>query len=197
MDQVLPTSLLFTGHMIDLPDRAEPRFPASPKLEEAARASIGKAIEACAPIADSAPSLESSPVVGFASCARGGDILFHEECRCRQINTVIVLPFQPSEFVRSSVEGIPDGDWEARFWSLWNATDPQNQHVLGLPASDEAYRICNTRLLELARRHGRVHLIALWDGKGGDGPGGTADLIAKVRSEYDEPTIISLEKLQP
>ena len=36
-------SLLFTGHMIDLPDRPEPRFPAS--LEPAARERIGAAIE--------------------------------------------------------------------------------------------------------------------------------------------------------
>jgi len=35
----------------------------------------------------------------------------------------------------------------------------------------------------MARRHGRVHLIALWDGKGGDGPGGTADLVSRLSAE--------------
>jgi hypothetical protein len=43
-------SLLFTGHMIDLPGRAEPRFP--PSLEGAARIRIAKAIEPYAPRPD-------------------------------------------------------------------------------------------------------------------------------------------------
>jgi hypothetical protein len=38
----MPVSLLFTGHMIDEPDRAEPRFPAS--FEMAVQRRIAKAI---------------------------------------------------------------------------------------------------------------------------------------------------------
>jgi hypothetical protein len=56
--------------------------------------------------------------------------------------------------------------------------------------SDDAYGACNTRLLELARNNGNVHLVALWDGKGGDGPGGTADLVARVQAT-DTPDIFS------
>jgi hypothetical protein len=63
------------------------------------------------------------------------------------------------------------------------------------PVGISAYAICNTRLLEMARRHGRVHLVALWDGRGGDGPGGTGDLVAKARME-DEPDIFSPRDLQ-
>lgn len=187
-------SLLFTGHMIDLPKREKQRFPAS--LEPAARARIGKAVEPFAP-ADGTDGTrgEFVSVVGFASGARGGDILFHEECRNRGIGTVVVLPFEPSEFVKHSVEGIPGSDWEQRFWKLWDSTDTDHRHVLGLPAGEEAFAICNTRLLELAHQHGRVHLIALWDGKGGDGPGGTADLVEKTKAE-DQPDIFSPEDLQ-
>ncbi len=169
-------SLLFTGHMIDLPDRPEPRFPAS--LEPAARERIGAAIErAVSELPD------RSVVLGFASGARGGDILFHEECRTRKIDTVIVLPFEPDQFVIRSVEGVPEGEWRKRFWDLWNATPTWHRHVLGLSQTDEAYAICNTELLEMAGRHGPVHLIALWDGKGADGPGGTADLVSRLRTE--------------
>jgi hypothetical protein len=187
-------SLLFTGHMIDLPERASPRFPAS--LEPAARARIGKAIEPFARAGGPDATLGASvSVVGFASGARGGDTLFHEECRNRGIGTVMVLPFEPSEFVKHSVEGIPGSDWTKRFWKLWDTTDTDHRHILGLPVSEGAYGICNARLLEFAHRHGRIHLIALWDGKGGDGPGGTADLIEKAKSE-DEPDIFSPEDLQ-
>lgn len=169
-------SLLFTGHMIDMPGRPEPRFP--PSLEERARARIGAAVDR------SVPDLpERSAVLGFASGARGGDILFHEECRRRGIGTVMVLPFETAEFVRRSVEGALGGEWPRRFWDLWHATPAQRRRVLGLAPTDEAYSLCNTELFEMARRHGRVHLIALWDGKGGDGPGGTADLVSRLRAE--------------
>jgi hypothetical protein len=177
----MAVSLLFTGHMIDLPDRPEPRFPAS--VEEAARVRIGEAIDRGVP--------KLSEALGFASGARGGDILFHEECRGRGIGTVIVLPFEPDEFVRTSVEGTAlEGDWPRRFWDLWNATPVDRNRVLGPAPGDEAYAKCNTELLKMARQHGRVHLIALWDGKGGDGPGGTADLVSRLREE-DKPDIIA------
>src|SRR5512147_1654469 len=96
-------ALVFTGHMTDLPDRKAARFPSS--LEGTARAAIGAALDKVA----------SRRIVGaFASGARGGDILFHEECRRRGIPTVMVLPFQPDAFVKTSVEGIAGEDWVRR-----------------------------------------------------------------------------------
>jgi hypothetical protein len=179
----MPISLLFTGHMIDMPDRPEPRFPAS--LERAAGARIAQAVT---PYADRSASGE--PALGFASGARGGDILFHEQCRTRGIDTVIVLPFPPEVFVGTSVQGVPGSDWEQRFWALWNATPEARREAMNLPVSDDAYGACNARLLELARNSGNVHLVALWNGKGGDGPGGTADLVARVQAT-DTPDIFS------
>jgi hypothetical protein len=183
-------SLLFTGHMIDLPDRPEPRFP--PSLEQAAHARIAAAIERRVSGLNQAAR---AAVLGFASGARGGDILFHEGCRSHQIDTVIVLPFDPDNFVKHSVDGIPDADWPERFWDLWNDTPPARRCVMGLPLNDQAFAICNEKLLERARRHGRVHLIALWDGRGADGPGGTADLVSRLHGE-DEPDIFSPSDLR-
>jgi hypothetical protein len=177
----MPISLLFTGHMIDTPDRPEPRFPAL--LERAAAARIAQAV---APYGDRA----GERALGFASSARGGDILFHEQCRTHGIDTVIVLPFAPEAFVGTSVQGAAGGDWERRFWDLWNVTPEAQRECLSLHVSDDAYGACNTRMLELARNNGNVHLIALWDGKGGDGPGGTADLVARVQAT-DKPDIFS------
>ena len=184
----MPVSLLFTGHMIDNPDRPRPRFPA--ELETAAAARIARAVTPYAP-----GGTLFSDVRGFASGAQGGDILFHECCRAKDLTTTIVLPFPPEEFVMRSVRGIPSGNWERRFWSLWNSTPNEQREVLHLPVSDDPYSACNIHLLARAREHGRVQLIALWDGEGGDGPGGTADLVRRA-SKTSKPDIFSPECLK-
>ena len=72
-------SPVFTGHMVDLPGRSKARFPAA--LVDAAR----KAIEAC--VDCQTRGREKNDVTGYASLARGGDILFHEICRERDSNS--------------------------------------------------------------------------------------------------------------
>jgi hypothetical protein len=177
-------ALVFTGHMIDSADRDAPRFPAS--LEGAARAAIGDELDRLTPRAIAR---------GFASGACGGDILFHEECRRRGIPTTVVLPYQPDQFVETSVENADGGDWPRRFRALWAQTPAEARLVLGLPITDQAFAACNARLLDLAREHGSVHLIALWDGEGGDGPGGTADMVRRVTADGDQPHIIAPQDL--
>lgn len=184
----MSASLLFTGHMIDKPGRAHPRFP--PELARAARRRIRKAITS---YLESGPE---RPVLGFASGARGGDILFHEECRAAGLATVIVLPFAPETFIRSSVEltGSDQGHWKRRFHKLWHATPQAMREVMDLPQAKEAYALCNQRLIARARAHGKVHLVALWDGKGGDGPGGAADMVPKAGATLDIFSPQSLQK---
>lgn len=183
-DNTMPISLLFTGHMIDLPQREKPRFP--PAIESAARTAIA---------AEIAKTEATDGARGFGSGARGGDILFHEECRRRGIQTDIVLPFAPAEFIRTSVAGAEGGNWEARFWDLWNRTTDEHRAVLELPVTDQSFAECNSQLLQRARQYGQAHLIALWDGQGGDGPGGTADMIAKLEKSGDKPAIIAPQQL--
>lgn len=177
----MPIALVFTGHMTDLPDRKEPRFP--PALEGAARSAIGAELDRLKAVAGA-----------FASGARGGDILFHEECRKRGVATTIVLPFAPDAFEQASIAGAK-GDWLPRFRRLWDETPAERRLVLNLPATDDAFAICNTHLLDLARRQGTPHLIALWDGKGGDGPGGTADMVTQAAAGGDRPRIIAPQDL--
>jgi hypothetical protein len=162
-------SLVFTGHMVDRPGRSQARFPAA--LVGAAR----RAIEAC--VDRQTRGREKKDVAGYASLARGGDILFHEICRERDFRTVVVLPFPPAQFLRSSVEGA-EGDWPrsrtcgmkrlhpaAASWTFLNLMMPTGYAI-------SAY----------AREGGEVQLIALWDGGGGDGPGGTADLVKRAEA---------------
>jgi hypothetical protein len=181
-------SLVFTGHMVDLPGRSPPRFP--PELVDAARIEIERRI------ARHTGGRSKTSVKGFASLARGGDILFHKIFRNFGFDTVIVLPFSPELFLKTSVEGAEGGDWPQRFQKLWDETPTARRYDLGLPQSDDAYAICNERILELARQEGDLQLIALWDGGGGEGPGGTADLVARAKRQSGrEPEIIDPKDL--
>jgi len=156
--------------MTDLPGREAPRFP--PALEARARAAIA------ATIAD----LETTGSRGFASGARGGDILFHEECRLRGIPTEIVLPFAPEKFIETSVDDKRGPNWPSRFWKLWNQTPQAQKVVLDLSATDnQSYARCNTELRHRARDYGEVHLIALWDEQPGGGDGGTEHMVSVVK----------------
>jgi hypothetical protein len=176
-------SLLFTGHMVDLPGRPVPRFP--PGLVSAAEGEIANRVWRHV----GARNVDS--VRGFASLARGGDILFHEVCRSFGIATVIVLPFSPEEFLATSVEGLDSGNWPGRFRRLWERTAADARIILGVPKSAAAYAACNDRLLQLAQTQGDVQMIALWDGAQGDGAGGTGDFVGRASGKSGrEPEII-------
>lgn len=183
----MSASLVFTGHMIDEPGRPEPRFPA--ELARAARQRIRAAVIGFL------ESRAESQVVGFASGARGGDILFHEECRAAGIATMIVLPFAPEAFILTSVEltKSDQGHWKRRFRKLWRETPEAMREDMGLPRDDAPYARCNQRLMELAKAHGKVHLIALWDGNPGK-PGGTADMVAHAAGKPEIITPKGLKK---
>jgi hypothetical protein len=164
-------ALLFTGHMTDLPERETPRFP--PQLEAHARAAIAAKIDELK---------RETGIRGFASGARGAEILFHEECRLRGIPTEIILPFRPEEFIMTSVDDRRGPYWPSRFWKVWNETPEEGRVVLDLsPNSPESYARCNAELCRRALHHGDIHLIALWDERPGGGHGGTEHFVSEVR----------------
>jgi hypothetical protein len=180
-------SLLFTGHMVDLPGRKIPRFP--PEIANAVKEELARHVS------NQVDAGNKKDVKGFASLARGSDILFHEVCRESGIETVVVLPFSPDEFLATSVEGATFGDWPERFGRIWNTTAPDARYVLGLRPSDAAYADCNNRLLDLARAHGSVQLIAVWNGADGDGLGGTGHFVDRVKRESGrEPDVIDPQR---
>jgi hypothetical protein len=164
-----PTAIVFSGHMIDAPTRPTPRFP--PHCEALAAREI-------------AAWLAKLPheTVGYASAARGGDILFHEAMRARGRRTVIILPFAPRKFKKTSVSGVPGGTWVARFRRLWSETPKVDQISLNLPVESTSYAICNAEILTRAAFHGRFKLLALWDGQPSQDPGGTGDMVQRARS---------------
>jgi len=166
-------AIFFTGHMVDLPERprAKRRFPEA--MEPLARQAIDEKLELIVARQES--------LIAISAAARGGDILFLEACRQRGIQYLLALPFAPERFFETSVKGAPGG-WEERYWRLWEETSPQQRLIMPATRSGEdPYAQHNLWLAQLAKeRAPSTSLIALWDGAGGDGPGGTADVVARV-----------------
>jgi len=164
-------TLLFTGHRIDDPERASPRFPAD-RAEEARR-EIGAVI-------DEVQRQHGGAVAGIGGAASGGDILFHEECRARGIPTTIYLALPPKQYAEKSVDSA-GADWKQRFERLVREGPVR---VLPDAKQDDAtvWERSNRRMLDDALANGaeQLTLIALWDGAAGDGKGGTSDMVRQV-----------------
>jgi tetratricopeptide (TPR) repeat protein len=167
---------LFSGHMVDRVGRPEPRFPVA--MEREAREKIEKALDKLGADAN------DTAIVPGAAC--GGDILFIESCLKYGMNIEVLLPFSDAEFIKESVSFAGD-DWVARFYSIRNHPNVtfhyQVELVGPLPPADNAFERNNRWALYSALIYGisKVRVIALWDGKGGDGPGGTGHMIEEVR----------------
>ena len=169
--------LLFSGHRVDAPGRAHPRFPAT--LVPAAAAAIGHALDALGAGAGD---------LALAQGAAGGDLLFAEACAARGVRVQWLLPLPEPEFIEQSVLGT-DGaeDWRERYFTLRahlkDAPRTMPDELGPLPAHANAYERCNLWLLysALARGVDKVRFVCLWDGGGGDGPGGTAHMYREVK----------------
>ena len=96
----IPRVAIFTGHMIDAPDRPKPRFPAH--LEPAVSTAIARCIQ------------ENNLGFGYCSAACGADILFIEQMLAHGGEVNIVLPFQHEDFIRTSV-AFAGKSWVERF----------------------------------------------------------------------------------
>ena len=179
--------LLFSGHRIDEPGRAAPRFPAD--REAVARRAIAEAVD---------KALASWPagcqVLGIAGGANGGDILFHEVCAERGIATELYLVMAEADYkaisvrVAAAIDGTPS--WIERFNLIRQRCEAAaNLHQLGdsaaLPpwlAGLRDYSIWernNRWTLQSALAFGadKLTLLVLWDGQAGDAAGGTQHMV--------------------
>jgi hypothetical protein len=188
-------SLLFTGHMIDRPERAQPRFPAW--AESRARDAIHNRV---AEIIWTQPG----PTIGLAGAASGGDLLFHEICDELAIATRIVLALPVDEFVEASVAPAGPG-WVKRFHALLERRMPEELCVMGPKdglqegLAGNIWQRVNLWMIEQAVSLAPERaLLALWDGEVGDGPGGTEHFVhAALKSGVRIlPTIEMLAILQ-
>lgn len=180
-------AILFSGHMIDAPGRSRPRFP--PVLESAVAAAIQQSIDGLRPRRGD---------VAVCSGACGGDILFAESMLARHVTVHIYLPFDEPTFLEQSVN-FADDRWPRRYRDvvaqaqLFIAAE-----VLGaLPDGIDPFERANLWMLDEARRIGgsAVSFICLWNGEGGDGPGGTKHMIDAVRECGGDVDWIDIRKL--
>jgi hypothetical protein len=167
---------LFSGHMIDAPDRSQPRFPAD-KEDIAAQA-----------IAEKIDDLDAGPKdLALCGGACGGDLLFAEACLKLGVRLQIRIPFDESTFLRNSVT-FAGGHWRDRYYAVKNkklTTLFVMPEELGpTPEDANPYERNNLWQLYTALSMGpeKVRFICLWDGKGGDGPGGTKHMHDSVKT---------------
>jgi hypothetical protein len=164
---------LFSGHMIDAPGREKPRFP--PDKEPIAAHAIASTL------ADLDIGADDLAICGGAC---GGDLLFAEAALARGAQLEVYIPFEEPAFLEKSVD-FANSDWRARYFA---AKARASLHVapreLGaLPDGDDPYERDNRWMLDQGARFGadKLNFVCLWNGEGGDGPGGTKHMLEEVR----------------
>jgi hypothetical protein len=183
--------LLFSGHMIDAPGRSPPRLPAD--KEAAAAERLARELDAAGACAGD---------LALAQAAAGGDLLFVEACLARGVRCQVLLPFPEPQFIEQSVLRSEHGErWRGRYFAAKaRLADPPRimPAELGpLPRGVNAYERCNLWLLYTALAWGvdKVRFFCLWNGGGGDGPGGTAHMYNEVKRRTGRVTWIDTRTL--
>lgn len=189
--------LLFTGHMIDNPDRKDPRFPQS--KEGIVREKIRQQIEL-----EQKKLAQNQELKGIAGGACGGDILFHEVCQELGIQSEMYLALPEDQFKAESVS-FAGNDWVERFNKLINKLPhhelSQSKKLPKWLSKKTNYSIWernNLWELNAALVNGGINmtLIALWDRKGGDGPGGTQHMVETAKEKGAMVVIIDIADLK-
>ena len=173
------STVLFSGHMVDAPDRPSPRFP--PERVPAVRRAIADAIRL----------FEDADTEAISGLACGGDLIFAEEWlkTGRRIHTY--LPRLEPDFLDESVRFAGE-EWVDSYRQVTadpnlTLTEPDD----GMLDMEDPHTANNLRMLDAAiLRPGSLHGLFLWDGEGGDGPGGTGHLASAVIEEGGSVTVL-------
>lgn len=182
---------LFSGHMIDAPDREERRFPNEEEIiEKAAKAIAGKLDEI-------GPGPGDLALCGGAC---GGDLLFAEACLKKGLRLEVRIPFAEPKFIKNSVSFAGDV-WRDRFFSVKANENTKlliMHEELGLPPPGvNMYARNNLWQLFSALAWGpeKIRFICLWNRKGGDGPGGTQHMHDTVLKHSGQVYILDTNEL--
>ncbi len=183
----LPSVVVFTGHMVDRAERQMPRFPS--RLEEAVKEAIRQRLN------------ELDAGFGYASAACGSDILFHEVILEMKGEAHVVLPYEIELFMKESVDIISGADWAERFKRvIAQAVEVQEASIQTRKGGSISYEFANLMLHGLAsvradQLETKLVPLAVWDGKSGDGPGGTAATVERWRKLDLSVEIIDLGEI--
>ena len=184
----IPKLVVFSGHMIDAPDRRNPRFPMAKEGE--VKELLEKQLAAM------------NAGIGFASAASGSDILFLEAMLARGGTIHLVLPWPAEEFEKTSVAIAPEGDWVERFHKV--LAQAASIRVLGelyMPGSATGFEYCNLAMNGLARLFARsldleITPLAVWDGYAG-APGGTGSFVRYWRTHRVPVKVVPIATKPP
>jgi len=169
----LPGVAVFSGHMIDRPDRKTPRFPAY--TEDQVRMELAAIIQ------------KQNIHIAYVSCACGGDIIFIEEMLKNGGECFILPPLPLEQTIKNSVDIIPGADWKAR---LENILQHKNTVLLdaecdeiGEESDSVVYDFANRFLLGAAVMKARdlhfpLYGISVWNLEKSGLPGGTDSAIS-------------------
>jgi hypothetical protein len=180
---------LFSGHMIDAPGRALPRFPA--ELEPAVNDALAKAID----------RFQAGPGdLALCGAACGGDLLFAALMLERQSRLRIYLPLDEPAFIAESV-AYAGARWVERYHQVTaQSALVAAPDVLGpLGPGEDPFERCNLWMLDAARHAAgsEILFLCLWDGQRGDGPGGTQHMMDAVRASGGTCHWIDIRRLAP
>jgi class 3 adenylate cyclase/tetratricopeptide (TPR) repeat protein len=184
----IPKLVVFSGHMIDTPDRRTPRFP--PSREAEVKELLEQQLAAM------------NAGIGFASAASGSDILFLEAMLARGGTIHLVLPWPADEFVKTSVAIAGDGMWVERFHNvLAQAASIRILGELYMPGSATGFEYCNLAMNGLARLFARsldleITPLAVWDGFAG-APGGTGSFVRYWRTHRVPVKVVPIATKPP
>ena len=184
----IPKLVVFSGHMIDAPDRRSPRFPQEKEGE--IKQLLEKQLAAM------------NAGIGFASAASGSDILFLEAMLARGGTIHLVLPWPAEEFVKTSVETAGGGRWVERFENV--LTRAASIRILGelyMPGSATGFEYCNLAMTGLARLFAKsldleITPLAVWDGFAG-APGGTGSFVRYWRNHRVPVKVVPIATKPP
>jgi len=197
LDQLKPPQMpkepkkvfLFSGHMIDHPEREGRRFPK--EKEQNAAQKIKQALD------------EMMPEPGdLALCggACGGDILFAEHCLDLGLNLEIRLPLEEPLFIKDSVRFAGE-EWVNRYLEIKNHENTSviimPDELSPLPDKVNPYSRNNLWQLFTALSWGldKINFICLWNQQTGDGPGGTEHMYNTVSQYSGKVKIIDTNDL--
>jgi class 3 adenylate cyclase/tetratricopeptide (TPR) repeat protein len=173
----IPKVAVFSGHMIDRPDRTTPRFPA------ARAATVKRTIQKWV--------TDNDAFVGYSSAACGADLLFQQVIQEFGGESRIILPYDYDKFRKDSVAFAGD-DWLAIFDEvLENATQvtipsPQRSQGDGVSydyANQVVHGLASIRAAELQSNSGNPIGLVVWNNHPGDGPGGTASVVQRWQNQ--------------
>lgn len=179
-----PRVAVFTGHRVDEPGRPAPRFPSD--LEGCVKDKIRKRLN------------ELSVSFGYSSAANGSDILFLESLLERNGEIHVVLPYERELFLKDGVETKSDEAWGNRYEHvLSRAVEVLEASKRSQMCGRVSYEFAGLILHGLGSVHAR-HLetelvpLAVWNGKEGDGPDGTAGTVERWKLAGLDVQVIEL-----